>query len=729
MSSVPNSPKQSENSQSGSSSGSRASGSSSRPQPTPRVQHWSEPQPLSTSMNFMPLNGFDRPNKRSRLGPKPESSSKQTPDPSLGTISKDISNAPPSESAYNIAAKMAKYEIDKIAKDNDFLCPICLQVIKEAFMTRCGHSFCYLCIVEHLEHKQDCPTCKHSLNRDQIYPNFLLNRFLEKTAGTATQSANSPLDHLKHSIMNDDEWGVDDLNQLMTTLLDKKCQLESQKKRVEYEILLDFLQKAKSRKEESLSRLQKELQFINDDIGFARNEISSLVSLQEIQTDANEGAQVPIIKTEDKESTLEPKKRSYKNVETLSASAVSELIESMSNVQDGKSPMAKFPALQKKRVSEHFDDLQECYFGHRFDDNGSPQSLTQFTSTLSKFTRYSSFRELATLRYGDIFNTSSIVSSIEFDRDDEYFATAGVTKKIKIFEFGNLASGVAGRTTDTIDWGRDDGANTVMHYPIREMVCRSKISCLSWNPYIKSQIVSSDYEGIVMLWDVNTGTQTRIFDEHEKRAWSVDFSKTDPTRLASGSDDTKVKIWSTNQKKSVMTIESKANICCVKFNPESSYHVAFGSADHHIHYYDIRNRREPLMVFKGHRKAVSYVKFMGMNEVVSASTDSTLKLWNTGAQACTRTFSGHVNEKNFVGLAVNGDWISCGSENNSVYTYFKNLKQPVVTVKFKTANPVTGEPSTDEDPSQFVSSVCWKKNSNVMLAANSQGTIKVLELV
>ena len=35
----------------------------------------------------------------------------------------------------------------------------------------------------------------------------------------------------------------------------------------------------------------------------------------------------------------------------------------------------------------------------------------------------------------------------------------------------------------------------------------------------------------------------------------------------------------------------------------------------------------------------------------------------------------------------------------------------------------------EEDVNEFVSAVCWKANSNVMVAANSQGTIKVLELV
>lgn len=53
-----------------------------------------------------------------------------------------------------------------------------------------------------------------------------------------------------------------------------------------------------------------------------------------------------------------------------------------------------------------------------------------------------------------------------------------------------------------------------------------------------------------------------------------------------------------------------------------------GSADHHIHYFDVRNSHMPLYVFNGHRKAVSYVKFLSSNELASASTDSTLRLWD-----------------------------------------------------------------------------------------------------
>lgn len=36
-----------------------------------------------------------------------------------------------------------------------------------------------------------------------------------------------------------------------------------------------------------------------------------------------------------------------------------------------------------------------------------------------------------------------------------------------------------------------------------------------------------------------------------------------------------------------------------------------------------------------------------------------------------RTFKGHTNEKNFVGLTVNSEYIACGSESNEVYVYHK----------------------------------------------------------
>ncbi|XP_069363757.1 uncharacterized protein [Maniola hyperantus] len=219
--------------------------------------------------------------------------------------------------------------------------------------------------------------------------------------------------------------------------------------------------------------------------------------------------------------------------------------------------------------------------------------------------------------------------------------------------------------------------------------------------------------------------------EHDKRAWSVHFNRADVRLLASGGDDARVKLWALNQERSVATLEAKFNVCCVRFNPRSSAHLAFGSADHAVHYYDLRAPRAPLAVFRDHRKAVSYVQFLDAHTLVSASTDSQLKLWRVESPRCVRSFSGHANEKNFVGLATDGRYVACGSENNALYVYYSGLSRPLLAHRFDAVRGFLERERKDEEPPEFVSAVCWRRAQDrpALLAANSQGTIKVLELV
>lgn len=62
--------------------------------------------------------------------------------------------------------------------DKDILCPICMQIMKDAFLTACGHSFCYMCIFTHLRNKSDCPCCGYYVTSKHIFPNLLLNKVI-----------------------------------------------------------------------------------------------------------------------------------------------------------------------------------------------------------------------------------------------------------------------------------------------------------------------------------------------------------------------------------------------------------------------------------------------------------------------------------------------------------------------------------------------------------------------
>lgn len=447
-------------------------------------------------------------------------------------------------------------------------------------------------------------------------------------------------------------------------------------------MLKEFLQQVLNHKREQSDQLNREIRLVEEDCRRVDELIANEALNKNQMNDSTVNSGDNTTDNADSSSTLDREVWPSPEPSSSSASAFASSLEPIFNKQnlmngrgDAREPwLMSSMNSRRKKMHYHFEDLESCYFTTRAknlvlsssDDDTSVDGLHDFSDTLNKFTAFSTLRPLATLCYAsDLFTGSSIVSSIEFDKDSEYFAIAGVTKKIKVFEYANVVK-------DTLD----------IHYPINEMECTSKISCVSWSSYYKAMMASSDYEGTVTIWDAFTGQKMRTFQEHEKRCWSVDFNRVDTKLVASGSDDAKVKLWSANMENSVTSLEAKANVCSVKFNPCSRYHLAFGSADHCVHYYDLRNTKNPLMVFKGHKKAVSYVKFLNNEEIVSASTDSQLKLWSTAKSPCLRSFKGHINEKNFVGLATDGDFIACGSENNALFVYYKGLSKQVLTFWF-----------------------------------------------
>ncbi|XP_039168685.1 protein SUPPRESSOR OF PHYA-105 1 [Eucalyptus grandis] len=343
----------------------------------------------------------------------------------------------------------------------------------------------------------------------------------------------------------------------------------------------------------------------------------------------------------------------------------------------------------------------------------------EFFDGLCKFARYSKFEARGTLRSGDVLNCANVIRSIGFDRDEDYIAAAGVSKKIKIYEFAALLD-------DSVD----------LHYPAVEMSNNSKLSCVCWNSYMRNYLASTDYDGTIKIWDVVTAQGFSQHMEHQKRAWSVDFSQADPKKFASGSDDCSLKLWAINEKNSVSTIWNPANVCCVQFSPHSTNLLVFGCADNLIYCYDLRHTQIPWCTLAGHGKTVSYIKFLDSESIVSASTDNTLKLWDLkkansdgfSSNACTLTYRGHTNEKNFVGLSTLDGYIACGSETNEVYSYYRSLPMPITSHAFGSSDPISGTKIGNDD-GNFVSSVCWGQKTNMLVAANSAGSLKILQMV
>ena len=220
---------------------------------------------------------------------------------------------------------------------------------------------------------------------------------------------------------------------------------------------------------------------------------------------------------------------------------------------------------------------------------------------------------------------------------------------------------------------------------------------------------------------------SRSIKGHQKKIWSVKWSKRDPRIFASASDDASVRIWSSVSQQPPLVVTLQSSACDVDFSPADAYTISVACADRNMYLYDLRNPREPIKTFKGHSRTVSGARFMSEDELMTSSIDGQILLWNKENEELVGTFKGHKNEKNFIGLACNGDFIAAGSEDDTVYIYHKAIQKPLASFQFEDQERILDGPTVGSSAG-FVSAIAWKKDSSVLLAANSWGAISVLQI-
>jgi E3 ubiquitin-protein ligase RFWD2 len=284
------------------------------------------------------------------------------------------------------------------------------------------------------------------------------------------------------------------------------------------------------------------------------------------------------------------------------------------------------------------------------------------------------------------------------------------------------------------------------------LICTpAKLSSLKWDPmHGEGVIASGDYDGVVTEWDTEKALAIYERDEHGgRKVWSVDYCLLYHSLCASASDDGTVQMWDKNCNQTVMVLSapSRKPVCCAEFSPSNGSLVAMACSDHGVYVYDTRRVSLPssplssssssaLFVLHDHSKPASYVRFFRENMVVSAAIDGSIKLWdisNSMAEAVlpVRSYRGHCNKKNFVGLSVweEGGLFACGSESNEVFAYDYRWGSPLWTNEFDGNNGGESVGALSEDLGGdllllegrersrkrmdlgFVSSVCWRQKS------------------
>lgn len=252
----------------------------------------------------------------------------------------------------------------------------------------------------------------------------------------------------------------------------------------ESEILLYFLSSLEEQKQKDVSKLVEEIRCLESDIEEVERRHSSRKSLVSSGFQKESGCLKESMHLNKEPLHLEM----LPSAPPISNRNESRLMKNISQLESAYFSMRSKIQIPETVSATHPDkDLlrnrENCYVARKDEEkHGNVDPIGIFFDGLCKYARYSKFEVRGVLRNADFNNPANVICSLSFDRDEDYFAAAGVSKKIKIFEFNALFN-------DAVD----------IHYPVAEMSNKSKLSCVCWNNYIKNYLASTDYDGVVKV--------------------------------------------------------------------------------------------------------------------------------------------------------------------------------------------------------------------------------------
>lgn len=209
----------------------------------------------------------------------------------------------------------------------------------------------------------------------------------------------------------------------------------------ESELLLHFLISLQEQKQNDASKLVEEIKCLESDIEEVERRHGLRKSLVSpgLQNDYSCRKELTPFKKEPSSVEMLPsvspnsntiELRLMRNVCHLDSAYFS----MRSKVQLSETDAATHPDKDILRTRENWYATQKAE-----EQPKSKDALGTFFDDLCKYACYSRLEVRGILRNADFNNPANVICSLSFDRDEEYFASAGISKKIKVFEFSSLA--------------------------------------------------------------------------------------------------------------------------------------------------------------------------------------------------------------------------------------------------------------------------------------------------
>ena len=213
-------------------------------------------------------------------------------------------------------------------------------------------------------------------------------------------------------------------------------------------------------------------------------------------------------------------------------------------------------------------------------------------------------------------------------------------------------------------------SGTQFYWPTR---AKSYPTVVTFSPNNK-KLVSGYKDGTVILWDLISGKELRIFKRHNQDVSAMVFSP-DSRKLITASYDKSIRVWDTfNGRELQQFLGHEAFVNSIAISP-SGEHIVSASNDKTVRVWDI-NTGKQIKRFMGHRSYVYSVDISADGKTIySGSWDGTVRLWNL-PDTTLKVLQGHNKGVNEIKLSTNEDFLLSASSDKTIRQWdIKSFRQ------------------------------------------------------
>lgn len=177
-------------------------------------------------------------------------------------------------------------------------------------------------------------------------------------------------------------------------------------------------------------------------------------------------------------------------------------------------------------------------------------------------------------------------------------------------------------------------------------------------------------DSTISIWNLLNGVLEYSFNGHDGfQIYGIAFHPSENILLSSGWDG-KIKLWDIDRKTQIFSFEGSRyeKFTCATFSPDGKYFAAC-SREQNIYIFDYYSKENITTIIKGHSDWINSISFINNNELLSGSSDKTVKIWGIYTGKCLHTISNHNNKINCVKADIVNCLFASGSSDEKINLY------------------------------------------------------------